>query len=310
MLAILSPGQGSQTPGFLIPWLEDPKLLALLTSWSEAVGVDFLRLGTTADADEIRATENAQPLIVSAGMLGARALGNPVADLTAGHSVGEITSANIAGVLGDLDALSLVRERGKAMSLSAAKAATGMSAILGGDRDVIIAALSEIGLIAANENGAGQIVAAGPLDALELLSANPPAGARIRPLQVAGAFHTQVMADAVAHVQSFAESLTAHNPNSIVLTNSDGSAISTGNEILAKIVNQISNPVRWDLCMETMKQLGVSAVIELPPAGTLVGLVKRALPGVETLALKSPDDLDAARDLIERHNTKSEKVAQ
>jgi [acyl-carrier-protein] S-malonyltransferase len=148
------------------------------------------------------------------------------------------------------------------------------------------------------------------MDSLALLTANPPQGTRVRPLQVAGAFHTQAMADAVAHVQSFAQTLTTQNPSSIVLTNSDGSSVTTGSAILSKIVNQISNPVRWDLCMETMKQLGVTAVIELPPAGTLVGLIKRALPGVETLALKSPDDLDSARDLIERHNTKSEKVGQ
>ena len=310
MLAIVAPGQGSQSPGFLTPWLADTALLDLLNSWSQSIGVDFVRLGTTADADEIRATENAQPLIVAAGMLGARALENPFAKVFAGHSVGEITVANLSGVLQDLDALSLVRERGQAMALSAVKSATGMSAILGGDREVIVAALKEIGLVPANENGAGQIVAAGPLAALELLAANPPEGARVRPLAVAGAFHTDAMAGAVEHVANFGHSLSTANPTSQILSNSDGEQVASGAEVLARIVKQIANPVRWDLCMETMKRLGVTAVIELPPAGTLVGLIKRAMPGVETLALKTPDDLEAARDLISRHTATSEKVDQ
>lgn len=310
MLAIVAPGQGSQTPGFLTPWLDDPALRALITAWSENIDIDLIRLGTTAEADEIRATENAQPLIVAAGMLGARALGNPIVAVTAGHSVGEITAANIAGILQDLDALALVRERGQAMALSAVQSATGMSAILGGDREVIVAALKEIGLVAANENGAGQIVAAGPLAALELLAANPPEGARIRPLAVAGAFHTEAMAGAVKHVTNFASTLVTKNPMSHILSNSDGASIATGSEFLTRIVKQIASPVRWDLCMETMKAMGVTAVIELPPAGTLIGLIKRALPGVETLALKTPADLAAAQDLINRHNTISEKVDQ
>ncbi|MBC7463671.1 MAG: ACP S-malonyltransferase [Actinobacteria bacterium] len=313
MLAILAPGQGSQSPGFLSPWLEDASLLELLTSWSDAAKVDLIRLGTSADADEIRATENAQPLIVAAGMLAARALGNPTPAVTAGHSVGEITAANIAAILNDHDALTLVCERGQAMSVSAAQTATGMSALLGGERDTIIAALSEMGLVAANENGAGQIVAAGPLTALELLAANPPAGVRVRPLAVAGAFHTDAMSGAVARVAEFARTLTACDPESRILSNADGASISSGQEFLARIINQIANPVRWDLCMETMKNLGVTAVIELPPAGTLIGLVKRALPGIETLALKSPADLDAARDLIARHTSNiqnTEKVTQ
>jgi len=316
VLAILAPGQGSQSPGFLSSWLEDSSLLELLTSWAEAIQIDLVRLGTLADAEEIRATENAQPLIVAAGMLGARALGNPIPGITAGHSVGEITAAHIASVLTDHDALALVRERGQAMAVSAAQSATGMSALLGGDRDVIISALADIGLVAANENGAGQIVAAGPLAALELLASNPPAGARVRPLAVAGAFHTVAMAGAVSRVADFARDLKTSNPVSTILSNADGTVISAGEEVLTRIVNQIANPVRWDLCMETMKNLGVTAVIELPPAGTLIGLVKRALPGVETLAMKSPEDIDAALDLIARHarhnqtNQSTEKESQ
>ena len=195
------------------------------------------------------------------------------------------------------------------MALAAAQSETGMSAILGGEREVVMAALKELGLVPANENGAGQIVAAGALDALAILSENPPAGSRIRPLAVAGAFHTETMRKAVAHVKNFATTLSINNPNSKILSNADGCAISSGEEVLDRIVHQIANPVRWDLCMERMKSLGVTAVIELPPAGTLIGLIKRVLPDVETLALKTPADLAAAGDLISRHNLIGEKVS-
>lgn len=303
MLAIIAPGQGSQTPGFLAPWLEDHDLRDLLATWSDAIGLDLLHLGTTADADEIRNTANAQPLIVAAGLLGIKALGSEINfSLTAGHSVGEITSAAIAHVLSNDNAMALVRERGKVMAVAAAHSQTGMSAVLGGDRAEVLAAIARLGLVAANDNGAGQIVAAGDLAALAQLGENPPAGARVRALAVAGAFHTHYMQPALSHLAEFAQSLPVKNPTVTLVSNKDGEVVTTGREVLDRIVNQIANPVRWDLCMKTMADLGVTAVLEVPPAGTLVGLIKRALPGVETLALKSPDDLDAARDLIARHS--------
>ena len=305
MLAIVAPGQGSQTPGFLSPWIEDAKLKSTLEEFSETIGLDLLHLGTLADADEIRDTSNAQPLIVSAGILGMKALGGVKFSITAGHSVGEITSAAIAGVISELDAMRLVRERGAAMAVAAAQTPTGMSAVLGGDRDEVISALTTLGLVGANENGAGQIVAAGKLAALAALEANPPAGARVRPLAVAGAFHTEVMEPAVGKLQKFAEGIPVSDPRVVILSNKEGAEVTSGREVLDRIVRQIANPVRWDLCMEAMKALGVTAVIELPPAGTLIGLSKRALPGVETLALKSPADLDAARDLISRQSVNS-----
>ena len=304
MLAIVAPGQGSQTPGFLSPWLENSELKSTLSFLGESIGLNLEHLGTLAGADEMRDTANAQPLIVCAGILGMKSLGEVQFSLTAGHSVGEITAAAVAGVISDLDAMKLVRERGLAMAVAAAQSPTGMSAVLGGDRDEVIAALSKLGLVGANENGAGQIVAAGELDALAALEANPPAGSRVRPLAVAGAFHTEVMRPAVGHLREFASGIAVSDPDLSVLSNKDGAVISSGREILDRIVNQVANPVRWDLCMESMKARGVTAVIELPPAGTLIGLIKRALPGVETLALKSPADLDAARDLIARHSEK------
>lgn len=304
MLAIIAPGQGSQTPGFLAPWLEDHGLRDLLATLSDAIELDLLHLGTTAGAAEIRDTANAQPLIVAAGLLGMKALGPEIDfSVTAGHSVGEITSAALAHVLSNNDAMALVRERGLVMAVAAAQSQTGMSAVLGGERDEVLAAITRLGLIAANENGAGQIVAAGDLAALAALGENPPAGARVRALAVAGAFHTHHMQPALRHLAEFAQSLPVKDPIATLVSNKDGEVVTTGREVLTRIVNQITNPVRWDLCMKTLADLGTTAVLEVPPAGTLAGLIKRALPGVETLALKSPADLDAAHDLIARHAT-------
>lgn len=308
VLAIIAPGQGSQTPGFLSLWLEDSTLRELLSKFSSEIGLNLEHLGTESGPDEIRATANAQPLIVSAGLLAMKSLGDVKFSMTAGHSVGEITSAAIARVISDTDAMALVRERGLAMAVAASASPTGMSAILGGNREEVLSLLDSLGLVAANENGAGQIVAAGGLDALARLSEAPPTGARIRALEVAGAFHTQIMAPAVGHLAHYASDVKTSDPICTVISNKDGEAVSSGREILDRIVNQIANPVRWDLCMASMGALGVTAVIELPPAGTLVGLIKRALPGVETLALKTPEDLGAARDLIARHTEKSERV--
>lgn len=301
MLAIVAPGQGSQTPGFLTSWLEDKRLRDHLELWSDAIGLNLVHLGTEAGAEEIRATANAQPLIVGAGLLAMKALGYVNFSVTAGHSVGEITAAAMAEVLGDHDAMTLVRERGLAMAVAAAQSPTGMSAVLGGERDNVLAVIASLGLIPANDNGAGQIVAAGDLDALAKLGENPPTGARVRSLAVAGAFHTPVMQPAVGHLSEFASRLVVNDPTVTVISNRDGEKVSSGRAVLDRIVNQIANPVRWDLCMQTLGDLGVTAVLELPPAGTLVGLIKRALPDVETLALKTPDDLDAAKDLIARH---------
>ena len=301
MLAIIAPGQGSQTPGFLSPWLTENSLREQLQSWSEEISLDLLRLGTSAEAEEIRLTANAQPLIVSAGLLAMQALGTNEFSLTAGHSVGELTAAALSGVLTDIQALSFVRERGRAMEIAASATPTGMSAVLGGDRDEVVREIQALGLTAANENGAGQIVAAGDLEALTRLSESAPAGARVRSLAVAGAFHTSYMQSAIPLLRDFAHTLSASDPIVILLSNKDGESVTSGQDALDRIVAQVANPVRWDLCMNTMKSLGVTGVIELPPAGTLVGLLKRAFPEIETVALKTPDDISAARDLIARH---------
>jgi len=302
MLALIAPGQGSQTPGMLSAWLEDPQLRAMAQEFSDAIGVDVIHLGTTADADEIKDTANAQPLIVAAGLLSAHALGaTGSSSYVAGHSVGEITAAALAGVLTPIDAMKLVRTRGAEMAKAAGITPSGMAAVLGGDRQVVLHAITELGLVAANDNGGGQIVAAGDLESIAQLA---PEGARVRPLAVAGAFHTSYMQSAVEPLRVLAATMTTSTSSVGVLSNKDGAVITDGADVLARIVNQIANPVRWDLCMETLLSLGVTGVIEVAPAGTLVGLIKRAAPSIEQFALKSPEDLDAARAFVATHGGK------
>jgi [acyl-carrier-protein] S-malonyltransferase len=313
VLAIVCPGQGSQTPGFLAPWLELPEFRTRLESLSQVAGIDLVAHGTTSDADTIKDTAVAQPLIVGAGLAatsvlfpnGAAAGG---ADLTAGHSVGEITAAAFAGVLSDDEAMTFVRERGKGMAEASAVTPTGMSAVLGGDADEVAEALARHGLTAANANGAGQTVAAGTLEQLAALAADPPAKARVIPLKVAGAFHTEHMAPAVEALRTLTADFEVSDPGVTLLSNADGAAVSGGADTLTRLVTQVSNPVRWDQCMQTMLDLGVTALIELPPAGTLVGLAKRAMPGVATLAVKTPDDLEAARTLIREHSSREQEA--
>jgi [acyl-carrier-protein] S-malonyltransferase len=299
VLVLVAPGQGAQTPGFLTPWLELPGAADRVAGWSDAIGLDLAHYGTKADAEEIRDTAVAQPLLVAAGILSAAALGDVRPGAVAGHSVGEITAASFAGVLDDAAALTLVRKRGLAMAEAAAITETGMSALLGGDPEVSVAHLEKLGLTPANMNGAGQIVAAGTLEQLAVLNDDKPEGVRkVVPLKVAGAFHTHHMAPAVDALAQAAAGLTPADPRVTYVSNKDGQAVATGAEVLERLVGQVANPVRWDLCMETFKELGATAIIEVSPGGTLVGLAKRALPGVRTLALKTPDDLDAARELI------------
>jgi [acyl-carrier-protein] S-malonyltransferase len=297
VLVLVAPGQGAQTPGFLTPWLELPGAADRLADYSVTAGIDLAHFGTKADADEIRDTKVAQPLLVAAGLLAADAL-NATPDLVAGHSVGEITAAVLAGVLDRTDAMTFVAARGRAMADAAAVTETGMAAVLGGDPQTVLAHLDALGLTPANINGAGQIVAAGTTEQLAALAADRPDKARVIPLKVAGAFHTAHMAPAVATLDALAPTLSVTDPRLPYVSNADGQTVESGAEVVRRLVAQVSNPVRWDLCMETFKQRGVTAIIEVAPGGTLVGLAKRALPGVRTLALKTPDDLDAARALI------------
>jgi [acyl-carrier-protein] S-malonyltransferase len=301
VILFASPGQGAQTPGFLQPWLEVPGVAGRLAWWSAVTGLDLVRYGTTADAEEIRDTAVAQPLLVAAALAAYGALedsGPALPDAVAGHSVGELAAAAIAGVLSPESALVLVRERGRAMAEAAAVTETGMTAILGGDPDEVLASIDKHGLTPANVNGAGQVVAAGTMEDLAALADEPPAKARLRPLSVAGAFHTEHMAPAADTLRRLAPGVPVADPRITLLQNRDGAAVGSGRDFVARLVDQVSAPVRWDACMATMRDLDVTAVIELPPAGTLVGLARRELKGVPTLALKTPDDLGKARDLI------------
>ncbi|MBB5631792.1 [acyl-carrier-protein] S-malonyltransferase [Cryobacterium mesophilum] len=302
MIVVVCPGQGSQTPGFLTPWLEVPGLEERLAGYSDAAGIDLATHGTVSDADTIRDTKVAQPLIVAAGLLTLYVLLQGRRDQIggiAGHSVGELTAAAAAGILTETEAMSLVAERGRAMADAAALTPTGMSAVIGADETELLSALHDLGLEPANFNGGGQIVVAGALDALEKLRETPPAGARVIPLQVAGAFHTRYMAPAVERLEAAASGLSAASPTLPIWTNRDGHRVSSGSEYLDLLVGQVSSPVRWDRCMESFAEAGVTGVVEVAPAGALVGLAKRGLKGVPSVAVKTPEDIQSAIEMIE-----------
>lgn len=305
MLAIVCPGQGSQTPGFLEPWLEVPGISEALNEWSEATKVDLVTHGTTSDEETIKDTAVAQPLIVAAGLLAAQALAteklDPQSWMTAGHSVGEITAAGLASVLSPVDALEFVRVRAQGMASAAAVEPTGMAAVLGGDQEEVIAYLENMDTTPANVNGGGQVVAAGSKDALAKLANEPMEKTRVIELKVAGAFHTQYMAPAVHDLQVFSKTMTPNNPSIALASNSDGAVIHSGQDFVDRLINQITSPVRWDLCQQTMIDAGVTGIVELLPGGTLTGIARRAMKGVKTLAIKTPSDLDKAQEFIAEH---------
>lgn len=307
MIVVVCPGQGSQAPGFLSPWLELPKFKNSLLAMQEASGIDLVTHGTLSDADTIRDTAIAQPLIVAAGVatLAAMLDGKSAADAgiagVSGHSVGEITAAVVSGVFDAETGIKFVNERGQAMAKAAALEATSMAAVLGGDQAEVEAKLASLELEPANYNGSGQIVAAGTAAAIAELQANPVAGTRVIPLQVAGAFHTRFMKPAVETLRNYSTSIQINNPSILLWSNNAGQKVTSGPEFVELLVNQVSSPVRWDLCMEAMVKAGVTGIIELAPAGTLVGLAKRAMPGIESVAVKTPENLEAALSLINNH---------
>jgi len=307
MIVVVCPGQGSQTPGFLAPWLEVPEFKSSLQEMQEASGIDLISHGTISDAETIRDTAIAQPLIVAAGVATLNALlkGESAAHSgisgVAGHSVGEITAAVAAGVFNPETAIGFVRARSQAMAKASAQEPTNMAAILGGDQSEIEAMLATLELEPANYNGSGQIVAAGTIAAIAELQANPVAGTRVIPLQVAGAFHTRFMQPAVETLRDYSKTIAVEEPKITLWSNNAGQAIKSGSDFVDLLVNQVSSPVRWDLCMQSMVTAGVSAIIELAPAGTLVGLAKRAMPGIELLAVKTPENIEEALSLINNH---------
>jgi [acyl-carrier-protein] S-malonyltransferase len=274
-----------------------------LGSYSTVTGLDVTRLGTEADADEIRDTANTQPLLVSAALLVAEFFPAEKADVVAGHSIGELAAAALAGVLTPEAAVELAAVRGREMGAACALEPTGMSAVLGGVETEVLERLDTLGLTPANRNGAGQIVAAGSLPALAKLADEPPARARIIALQVAGAFHTSYMAPAETALAGAAAKVAVKDPARTLLSNLDGTAVPGGAELLSRLVRQVTRSVRWDLCQATLAELGVTGAIELAPAGTLAGLAKRALKGVEVVTVNTPEDLSKAQDLIARHST-------
>lgn len=304
MLAVLAPGQGSQVPGLLTPWLDLPGAPASVERWSSVTGLDLFRLGTQAGADEIRDTAVAQPLLTAAALLSAHALlgdaglGAAVPAVVCGHSIGELPALAVAGVLAGDDAVRLAAVRGAAMAAAAQTAPTGMSALLGADLAKAEAVAERLGLSVATVNGPGQVVLGGPAEALAGLAADPPSGVRVRPLDVAGAFHTAAMAPAVERFAAALAGVPAAAPACKVVANADGAVVTDPHQLLDRLVGQLTGPVRFDRCVERLAELGVTGVVELAPAGTLAGIVRRALPGVPVVAVKSPDDVPAAQELF------------
>ena len=307
VLAIVAPGQGAQTPGFLTAWLEEPTFRTRLEWLSAVADIDLVAHGTTSDEETIRDTAVAQPLLVASALASAEQLSpttTRLAGVVAGHSVGELAAAAMTGVVSVESAIVLVRERGRSMAEASAITPTSMTAIIGGDREEVLAAIEDVGLTPANNNGPGQIVAAGTMKQLAALADEPPHRARLRPLSVAGAFHTHHMAPAVAHLKALAGAVPTEDPHTSLLSNADGEVVPSGREYLERLVKQAASPVRWDLCMETMSTLGVTGILELTPAGTLTGIAKRNLKGVELFNLNTPDQLDAARVFCATHSAK------
>jgi [acyl-carrier-protein] S-malonyltransferase len=302
VIVVVAPGQGSQTPGFLDPWIAEPRFKEHLESISDNLGINLVKHGTTSDADTIRDTAIAQPLVVAAGLLALQGLigGRDKLDVhgVAGHSVGEVTAAVVAGILSEEEALRFVKQRSKGMAEAATLVKTGMSAVIGGDEEALLALLAKLSLEPANFNGGGQIVVAGELKALEALAAKPLAGTRVIPLQVAGAFHTHFMEPSVEALHEIATAIWASDPELPIWTNRDGSLVESGTAFVDLMVSQVTSPVRWDLTMASLGEAGVTGLIELAPAGALAGLAKRGLKGVPTVAIKTPDDLAAAHDMM------------
>lgn len=288
----------------LSPWLELPSVAERIARYADAAELDLVAHGTTSDADTIRDTAVAQPLLVATALATARELlGDAAPAVAAGHSVGEFAAAALAGVFSDTDAMLLVSVRANAMADAAAAAEpTSMAAVLGGDPDDVLATLARFGLTPANVNGGGQVVAAGAKDAIVRLLAEPPAKSRVIGLQVAGAFHTAYMEPAVSRLGAAAASIAVADPTSTLVSNADGSPVASGARALDLMVAQVANPVRWDLCQQRMLDVGVTAIIEAAPGGVLTGLAKRSMPGIPCVALKTPADLAAARDLMEQHS--------
>ena len=303
VIALLAPGQGSQTPGMLAPWLEQAGATDRIALWSKASGLDLERLGTVATADEITDTSVTQPLVVATALLAFEELERlglvPADVIVAGHSVGELAAAAMAGVISADEAVNLAAIRGREMAKACALEPTGMSAVLGGAEDEVLARLEELDLTPANMNAAGQIVAAGRLDALAALAADAPAKARVRALPVAGAFHTRFMAPAQDAVAAAAAKIAPSDPTRTLLSNFDGAPVTSGAEALERLAAQVTRPVRWDLCTAQLRSTQVSTVVELPPAGTLVGIAKREMRGTPTAALKTPADISALAETLE-----------
>ncbi len=304
MLSIVTPGQGSQTSGMYSTWITDTANKDLIAKYSELIDLDLFHYGTSASQTEITATNIAQPLLTALAFMsfGKLEVNSNSNIIYSGHSVGEFSAASLAGFYSDKTAMKLVNVRGKAMAEAAASNnATGMSAVLGGDKAEVIRHIEQFDLVPANVNSNGQIVASGLLTNLEKLSENPPTSTKVRKLEVAGAFHSQFMKSAESELEKEFAQVEVTDSNSSFISNKDGQIVKDSSELKNRLITQITSPVRWDLCQVKMIELGVTGMLELAPAGVLTGIAKREMPGVELFAVKSPEDIPGAQAFIDKH---------
>jgi [acyl-carrier-protein] S-malonyltransferase len=300
----VTPGQGSQTSGLYSSWITDEATKKIVKKYSELIDLDLVHYGTVASQSEITATNIAQPLLTALAFMtfGKLKIESNESIIYSGHSVGEFSAACLAGFYSKKTAMKLVSVRGKAMAEAAASnSATGMSAVLGGDKAEVIKHIEQFDLVPANVNSNGQIVASGLLTNLEKLSANPPASTKVRKLEVAGAFHSQFMKSAESELEKEFTQVELTKPTCSFISNRDGQIITDSTDLKNRLISQITSPVRWDLCQAKMVEQGVTGMLELAPGGVLNGIAKREMPGVELFAIKSPEDIDTAQAFIDKH---------
>lgn len=306
MLAIIAPGQGSQSQKMLENWLTDEKIKNYVDEISKALNFDFAYYGISAKEEEINQTQNTQPLLVLNALISFDKLNlNSLQSkrmVFAGHSVGEIVSYCLSGIISKSDALKISILRGKSMSNNLDyQNKTGMAAILGETDSSLTNLIDSFDLQIANKNSSQQIVVGGLIENINNLIDSKPNGIRIIKLSVSAAFHTNFMAKSLQLFQNSIENFDFKDPVNSIISNFDGLEITKGKEAKEKLIGQLTNSVRWDLCQKKFVEMGVTGILELCPGGVLTGISKRENPKIETFAIKNPFDISNANEFIARH---------
>lgn len=306
MLAIIAPGQGSQSQKMLESWLIDEDTKNFVNNISQTLNYDFTHYGIFAGQDEINQTQNTQPLLVLNSLISFDKLNLDPQKLKkvifAGHSVGEIVSYCLSGIISKSEALEISILRGKAMSNNLdSQNQTGMAAIIGELDNHITNLIESFDLQIANKNSSQQTVVGGLLDNINNLIDSKPNGIRIIKLSVSAAFHTNFMNKASEIFQSGLEKFNFKDPLNQIISNFDGLELKNGDLAKQRLIGQLTSSVRWDLCQKKFVEMGVTGILELSPGGVLAGISKRENPNIETFAIKTPEDISGANEFIVKH---------